>query len=138
MGSYNFNIKQAAIALALAIPATMSAQYTLNGRVIDGNGETCPTTVYHIYNATDSHEHPMANYVTDMDGVFSCTIGKPGEYTVTFEYLGMKDLTMPVVITADKSAYDLGDVVMQPDETMLSEVTVSVRKRLVVSDGANL
>ncbi len=138
MGSYNFIIKQAAVALALAIPATMSAQYTINGRVIDSNGDTCPATVYHIYSAADQPEHPLANYVTDMDGVFSFTLDKPGEYTVTFEYLGMKDLTVPVLVTADKSAYVLGDVVMQPDETMLSEVTVSVRKRLVVSDGANL
>ena len=130
-------LRSSALAVALSIAASVAAQFTVTGKLIDPSGEPSPSALYHIYLANDT-VHPVVNNVTDIEGVFTQPLSSPGEYLFRAEYGGTTLASLPFSLSQRQKSVDLGEIVLGSNAGELAEVTVIARKPLVVSDGANL
>lgn len=121
------------------VPGLMAGAITnVTGLIVDASSsEPCVNAVYHIFNAADTI-NPVINNVTEIDGRFSEEIPNSGNYLLKAEYLGLKPLSVPFTVDGSATSLDLGEISLEPDAAMLSEVVVAVKKPVVVSDGANI
>ena len=67
---------------------------------------------------------------TEENGAFSTSLA-PGEYILTFHYVGMNDLEKRVELTTSQNRYDMGVVAMTETSMLLEEVSVTAQKPLV-------
>ena len=67
---------------------------------------------------------------TQEDGTFS-TMLAPGEYIISFHYVGMNDLEKRVEVATSQNPLDMGVVAMTETSVLLEEVSVTAQKPLV-------
>lgn len=131
-------VKKLVVILGLIAAATISvsaapAQQNLNpvsGKVIDAaTGEGEPYVTYSIASAqAPADAAPLKMTITDENGSFSEQL-PDGSYTISFSTLGKKDLTQ--TFTIQGSPVDLGNIIMEDDEQMIKEASVTALRKLV-------
>lgn len=125
------------ILLFLSVSWLMQAQngavisFTVRGQVVDSlTNESVPYVTLRIAPASNPQK-PVKLLACDEDGKFTSTINKPGKYIMTMESLGKVTKQKHFTLSADKTVYDFGQLSMQDDTQLLSEVTVTAQKPLV-------
>lgn len=93
-------------------------------------GEGEPYATVRIYRGTSAEGSPLVTSTTDIDGNFSETLTRAGDYTVVFNSFGKKTESRLVTVGSDGDI-SLGDIEMLPAPTMLNEVTVTAQRPLV-------
>ncbi len=96
--------------------------------------ETCTTVLKGRIMGQDSHEPLLgstayirelrAGAVTDTSGYFRLMNVCPGKYTVDYQFVGYKTVTLPIVVTRD-TLITVPDIQLVPDNQMLQEVVVT-------------
>lgn len=114
------------------------AAFTVSGRILEqATGEPLPTTIYHIYEENDTIR-PIINGVNNDDGTFKQKLPHSGSFTLKTNYIGMVPATRQFEVTPDMPDINLGDIEVIASDATLEEVTVTAKKALIASDGANL
>ncbi len=131
-------VKKLVVILGLIAAATISvsaapAQQNLNpvsGKVLDAaTGEGEPYVTYSIASVeAPADAAPLKMTITDENGSFSEQL-PDGSYIITFSTLGKKDLTQ--TFTIQGSPVDLGNIIMEDDEQMIKEASVTALRKLV-------
>ena len=102
-------------ALFVCSSATMMAQITVKGQVVDAeSGEPLIGATVTIAGTTDGS-------VTNLDGLFSLSVAPNA--TLVFKYIGYKDFDYKV--TQKSGTLDLGTIVMAPSAVSLNDVVIT-------------
>lgn len=102
------------IGLMLWIPITTFAQKGLNGTVTSKDGNPIPGVKVMV-------QETYFKALTNIDGAYAFPKLKPGDYSVTFSYIGYKTITKEVTVGAD--VQDLS-VQLNEDNRLMDEITV--------------
>ena len=89
----------------------------ITGVVKDETGQPLPGATVVIQGTTNG-----AN--TDIDGKFTISNVKPGEYTLVFSYIGYQKTTQKVTLAADGTQTPKIDFSMKPNSELLKDVVV--------------
>ncbi|EHO67090.1 hypothetical protein HMPREF9140_01827 [Prevotella micans F0438] len=114
-----------------SITTAISAQTTITGEVLDSltkKGE--PYATIRVYKNKNS-EKPIAMWVTDTDGRFSQTVTAQGNFFISFNSMGRREIVRRISLGADKDKVDLGTLLFQDDTKQMEGVTVVAQKPLV-------
>lgn len=76
----------------------------------------------------DENEELITGVVSDEFGRFEILDIEPGKYIMSISYLGLKNYKRTINYTAP---IDLGDIQMENDATLLSEVQITKRRKLI-------
>jgi hypothetical protein len=115
---------QLTLLLLFCLSFTLSAQTsksTLKGIIVDEGGLPVPGATVMILEAKDSTFLLFGS--TDPQGTFSIRNVAKGDYLLNVSFLGMQAIYQPVS-SGTAEEIDLGRIVMQPANTLLSEVQV--------------
>lgn len=110
------------VILTMLIGASTMAsaqKLSLTGRIIDDDKQAIPYATVVLLDGNDQ----VAGGSTNDEGRFSLAADK-GTYTFSAKYIGYKSVVRTVEIG---SATDLGDIVLQADETAIDEVVVTAQ-----------
>lgn len=100
--------------------SAFAQSYNITGRVLDA-GDTS-TLIGVTVEATNNTDSSLTGGVTDMNGVFSFSVARPGEYTIKIQYLGYKTVIKPVTVVSGD--VDMGTIKMAASTKELKGVTV--------------
>ncbi len=119
MRRVRFYLLAVAIAIIAASTSAMAQRVELSGRTIDGEAQPIPYATVVVLRGDDQ----VAGGSTDDGGRFTLAI-PTGNYTLNVRYIGYKGVERDIEITA---ATDLGDIVLENDETAIDEVVVTAQ-----------
>lgn len=111
----------------------MSAQSTtISGELVDSlTHETEPFATIRIFKSKIS-EKPAYMLVADENGKFSQVVQGSGQYVITFNSVGRKEIVRRLKLSSDNnSVLNLGTLLVQDDPKQLAGVTVTAQKPLV-------
>lgn len=116
--------------LLMMFSMPMMAQTTLKAVLVDSlTQEGEPYATVRIFKSRNMKE-PVAMAVSDMDGNVSQTVNGRGQFVVTFNSVGRKEIRR--TFTSDgKADIDLGTLRFQDDSQLMEGVTVVAQKPLV-------
>ena len=69
-------------------------------------------------------------FTTDLNGEFSTTL-EPGTYIITFNFMGMAEVSKTIEVSPAQNPLLLGKITMEDDATMLGQVDVVAQRQLV-------
>jgi outer membrane receptor protein involved in Fe transport len=73
--------------------------------------------------------------VADLDGVFTITSVKPGNYILRVTNIGFETLFQPgISVATEANMLDLGTIKMKSEAQKLNEVTITAEKSMIVDD----
>ena len=135
--------KKLFLLVVFIVAATVAAyaQTTITGRILDAaTGEGEPYVTYSIYagaspelklalTVPEQAPQPVKMTITDENGFLTETLAENGDYLILFSTLGKKDLVKQ--ITAAGQPVDLGELIMEDDEQLLKEASVTALRPLV-------
>lgn len=114
------------ILIALLIQTiSISAQSVLSGRIIDQDSIPLASATILLLSYPDTTY--ITGITTDMDGQFKILDIKPNNYILSLSMIGYKKIDVPLQI-GENSTVQLGDVLLEDDTHMLSEVTVTGKR----------
>ena len=118
-----------ALLLLLLFPLSIMAQVTgtISGKMIDGENNE-PLGFVTVAVTAEGSSLPTAGCTSDIDGNFTITGVKAGNYTVQFSFVGYMSESRKVSINASKSKIALGNIVLKSDKKMLKEVVVTEQR----------
>lgn len=126
--------------LFLLFTATVFAQKSVKGKVVDNNNEPLPYVTIILKNPKE-----QKTAVTDFNGVFSIENIKGQRYNITIEYIGFKTVNRPIAFQNNNNI-DLKTIRLEEDAEKLDAVVVRAATstvtqkidRFVVSVGKDL
>ena len=122
------------ISFAVFSQTNSSINVSVTGQVVDSlTSETVPYATMRITQPETPNEVTKVA-ATDDNGKFSFTMNKKGDYLLTIQFLGKRNLVIPFEVDADKKKIDMGKLLMADDSEMLGEVVVTAQKPLVKVD----
>ena len=98
--------------------------------------EGIPFATVKVFNTKDTIT-PTALFSTDMDGVFSKTINKAGNFYLLVESMGKKTERRELSIQGDETI-DLGVINMEDDPALINEVEVVAMRPIVKAEADKL
>ena len=108
------------VAMLLSASTIVSAQkFELTGRIVDSEQTAIPYATVVVLNGTDQ----VAGGSTNDEGRFSLSVAS-GNYTFNARYIGYKSVERAIEI---KAATDLGEIILEADETAIDEVVVTAQ-----------
>ncbi|MDE6489365.1 MAG: TonB-dependent receptor family protein, partial [Paramuribaculum sp.] len=119
--------------MAAAADSIFAINYTFAGRATNSTGEPQEFATYRIYSAADTLK-PVTYGVTDVDGVFSGQLQRPGNYRAKVSVVGLKEAVREFVVSESKPTADLGTMECGESDNLLGEVTVTATRPLVVKE----
>ena len=122
MDKKGFSVLLLGILLSLFAQKVM-AQYSISGVVKDKYDESSlPQVSVRLLSAKDS------TFVTGVssknNGVFSLNVTKAGNYIAAFSFLGYRTAYQPVQLTARQPRKNLGSILLESNDILLSEAVV--------------
>ncbi len=109
-------IRRAAFAVLLMVPALVFAQSaTVSGIITDPAGETLPGVTVLIGNTGKGT-------ISDFDGSYTLAFDEPGSYTLTYTFIGFKNVVETVTLASGQNLKK--DVKMEEDAMMLETAVV--------------
>ncbi len=123
-------------ALLLLLISTFSVfaagaqNFSVKGVAVDADGEPEIYATVRIFSQTDSVK-PVSVNVTGTNGDFASTLKNAGAYRLMIISVGKTPAVRDFEVTAANPTVDLGTIVTQSDENLLSEVVVEAAKPLV-------
>lgn len=124
--------------LLFCLPTLLFSQnnndkHTINGRITDlSTGEGIPYATIRIFNET-TPETLYKAIAADENGKFVFSIDQKGNYILSSEYIGKTKTNRNFIVDQAKTI-DLGNISMQDDDKLLSEIVVTAQKPLVKVD----
>ena len=110
-----------------------SSFFILKGTVIDSiSGESVPFSTISV-SKSKMPAAPFKRVAADANGKFELEANSTDTLLLKFDAVGMKSTTVPVSNFSTK-VIDMGNILLPPNDKMLSEVTVVAQKPLVKVD----
>lgn len=113
--------KMIVFVMLLVHTINISAQSVILGRITEKNNTPVAGATVLLLNHADSAY--IAGTTSDFDGKFELANVKPGNYILSFSMIGYKKINVPQQITQN-TTNKLGDIILEEDSYMLSNVTV--------------
>ena len=111
----------------------MAQQLSVRCQVNDSKGEGVPFATIYIYNIDDTTK-VVSSGVSDAFGKVDHHLANPGSYLMRVHFVGMTPQERTFVVGASSPVAQLGTIVLNTESTMLSEVTVTAQRQLVVAE----
>ncbi len=111
----------------------MAQQLSVRCQVNDSKGEGVPFATIYIYNIDDTTK-VVSSGVSDAFGKVDHHLANPGRYLMRVHFVGMTPQERTFVVGASSPVAQLGTIVLNTESTMLSEVTVTAQRQLVVAE----
>lgn len=121
------------VALSCLSVVSMFAQYSVKGLVVDSTYIGEPYATVRIYAASDTVKAGKVG-VTDGDGRFKEEISNAGRYKLMVTSVGKEPFSRWFEVDGGNKVADLGAIVLQQTENVLSEVEVVAQKPLVTAE----
>src|SRR5690554_687207 len=103
---------------------------TIKGKLISAsNQEPLPYATISVAKKADPG-NSMKKLATEENGTFTNSM-EPGDYILTFDFVGMHSVETEVSLTLSESSYDLGEIEMIEGTTELDELSVIAQAPLV-------
>lgn len=119
------------IALPLSAQTSGAGSFTIKGQVVDSltnEGVSYATLRIVLMSAPQQAPKMLA---CDIDGKFETTLAAAGQYTLFMQSIGKVSSPKQFTLTDGQRTLNLGNLLMDDDQKMLSEVTVSAQKPLI-------
>lgn len=117
--------KMLILIVLLIYTISISSQSGISGRIIDKDSIPLTGAAILLLNQTDSAY--ITGSVSDLDGQFKISNIKPDNYILSFSMMGFKKSNLSQQIK-ENANIELGDIVLEEDSYMLSNVTVIGRR----------
>lgn len=104
---------------------SISAQSVISGRTIDKDSMPLASATILLLSYPDTTY--ITGTTTDIDGQFLILNVKPGNYILSLSMVGYQKVNVPQQIE-EKSTVQIGDVLMEDDIHLLSEVTITGKR----------
>lgn len=104
---------------------SISAQSVISGRIMDK--DCIPLASATILLLSDPDTTYITGTTTDMDGQFKILDIQPNNYILSLSMIGYKKVDLPLQI-GENATVQTGDVLLEDDTHMLSEVTVTGKR----------
>ncbi|RBQ09050.1 TonB-dependent receptor domain-containing protein [Pedobacter miscanthi] len=104
-------------------------KHTITGQVKERSAKTEIPFVSII--VVDGDGKNLVSGMADEKGKFSLTFSGGNKPTAQFSFMGYTKLTKTLILTEGKTANDLGTVLMEPDVTLLKDVSVTAEKSAI-------
>ena len=114
----------------LLTTAGYSQSIEVKGRLVDDSaGDALPYATISVANQ-ERPQVAIKKLATDDRGRFSTTL-EAGSYLITFQFVGMSNLTEELALDNSKKSVDMGDIKLSEHATELDEVRVTAQRPLV-------
>ncbi|RYF75026.1 MAG: TonB-dependent receptor, partial [Cytophagaceae bacterium] len=128
----------AVAALALWVGTTFAqstAKVNVIGTLVDSaTTHSVPYATVAVRTATTL----IGGSTTDSTGTFRIPTVPPGSYTLTLSSVGYQTRLLPITLTAEQPALDLGKIRLRSESRTLGELTVTAQKALIEEKGDRL
>lgn len=119
------------LCFTLLIASPSFAQHTISGKVVDENNSPLAGATILFKSKTDSTEKKII--VSDLQGEFNFDNKNRWQYTVEVSYINYK--TLLYIINKKEDASNKLLLKMEPEENLLSAVTITGRKKALATKG---
>ncbi|MDE6464610.1 MAG: TonB-dependent receptor [Muribaculaceae bacterium] len=124
-------MKLSLLVLLLSIPAAaFAADYGVEAAAVDSTGTPESFATWRVFAAGDSIR-PVKGAVTGDDGKISTTLPHPGEYRIVLVGMSSQPAERTFSVDDAEPVARLGDIILNPASTELSEITVTAQRPLV-------
>lgn len=122
----------------MTVSSISISAFSVKGKVVSSqDNEPWPGATYKIFHLPDTVT-PLVLNVSDAEGVFTYETVKSGDFLISINAVGQKPWKGSFTLSQSDPDADLGVISLLPDDSILQEVTVTAKKKLVQSDGATL
>ncbi|WP_025142696.1 outer membrane beta-barrel family protein [Pedobacter jeongneungensis] len=104
-------------------------KHTVNGQIKERSTKTEIPFVTLVI--VDGQGKNLVSGMADEKGRFSLTFSGANEVTIQFSFMGYAKLTKALILAEGKTTTDLGTILMEPDPTLLKEVSVTSEKSAI-------
>ena len=101
--------------------------FAIKGRLlVEGTSTPVEFATVSVFNRADSSL--STGGLTDLEGVFNIPV-KPGSYYLNIQFMGFQEVTISdVLVNRQNRIFNVGDVSIKEDETLLDEVVVQTER----------
>lgn len=122
----------------MTVSSISISAFSVKGKVVSSqDNEPWLGATYKIFHLPDTVT-PLVMNVSDAEGVFTYETVKSGDFLISINAVGQKPWKGSFTLSQSDPDADLGVISLLPDDSILQEVTVTAKKKLVQSDGATL
>ncbi len=114
----------------LLSPMLAAQSVTVKGKLVSASDqEPLPYATISVAKQTDPGSS-IKKLATAENGTFSTEID-PGDYILTFDFVGMSSVKTVITLTGSESFHDMGEIEMEEGSTQLDELSVTAQAPLV-------
>lgn len=107
----------------LFCPLVVSAQYSVEGKVMDTSKQILPSASIVILQQSDS---TLVNFgLSNEKGEFQINLQEKGKYVIQYSFLGYQTILTPIETSWEEKKISLKPIIMKPSEFKLSEVSIT-------------
>jgi hypothetical protein len=116
--------------LLLAGPVALAQRYTIQGKVVEKQGDVLPSAAVFLLQVKDS---AVVQYTsTNIEGQFFLRDIRKGDYIFKVSFLGFAPYFQNITTPPKTKILELGTIQLQPTVSELSEITVKAKVPVVV------
>lgn len=108
-------------------------EFSVSGAVVDSVGEAESFATWRVFALPDT-VRPVAGNVTGDDGCFYSTLPHAGDYRISVVGMNTLPAEREFSVSDDEPQAALGNIILAPASTELSEITVTAMRPLVVKE----